>query len=43
MLFTGDLIDGKTAAEWGLALFSSPSDELDDRGMLVFVFGVLPF
>ena len=28
MLFTGDLIDGKTAAEWGLALQSVPAAEL---------------
>ena len=29
MLFTGDLIDGRTAAEWGLALQSVPADALD--------------
>ena len=29
MLFTGDLIDGRTAAEWGLALQSVPVAELD--------------
>ena len=29
MMFTGDLIDGKTAAEWGLALQSVPAVELD--------------
>ena len=29
MLFTGDLIDGRTAAEWGLALQSVPAPELD--------------
>ena len=29
MLFTGDLIDGRTAAEWGLALQSVPAAELD--------------
>ncbi len=29
MMFTGDLIDGKTAAEWGLALQSVPAAELD--------------
>ncbi len=31
MLFTGELIDGRTAAEWGLAVESWPADELDDR------------
>ena len=29
MLFTGDLIDGKTAADWGLALQCVPPDQLD--------------
>ena len=29
MLFTGDLIDGRTAADWGLALQSVPAAELD--------------
>jgi enoyl-CoA hydratase len=29
MLFTGDLIDGRTAADWGLALQSVPAGELD--------------
>ena len=29
MLLTGDLIDGRTAAEWGLALQSVPAGELD--------------
>ena len=29
MLFTGDLIDGHTAADWGLALQSVPAGELD--------------
>jgi enoyl-CoA hydratase len=29
MLFTGDLIDGRTAAEWGLALQSVPAIQLD--------------
>jgi enoyl-CoA hydratase len=29
MLFTGDMIDGRTAAEWGLALQSVPAAELD--------------
>src|SRR3954464_14750414 len=31
LLFTGDLIDGKRAYEWGLALCAPPADELDDR------------
>jgi enoyl-CoA hydratase len=31
MLFTGDLIDGRTAVDWGLAVESWPADELDDR------------
>ena len=30
MLFTGDLIDGRTAADWGLALQAVPADQLDD-------------
>jgi len=29
MLFTGDLIDGRTAADWGLALSSVPLSQLD--------------
>ena len=29
MLFTGDTIDGRTAAEWGLVLQAVPADELD--------------
>jgi enoyl-CoA hydratase len=29
MLFTGDMIDGRTAADWGLALQSVPAAELD--------------
>ena len=29
MLLTGDTIDGRTAAEWGLVLQSVPADELD--------------
>ncbi|WP_028934224.1 crotonase/enoyl-CoA hydratase family protein [Pseudonocardia spinosispora] len=29
MLFTGDTIDGATAAEWGLVLEAVPADELD--------------
>jgi enoyl-CoA hydratase len=31
MLLTGDTIDGKTAAEWGLVLEAVPADELDAR------------
>ncbi|MFD4430899.1 enoyl-CoA hydratase-related protein, partial [Nocardia sp. NPDC058497] len=31
LLFTGDCISGKQAAEWGLAVESWPADELDDR------------
>ncbi|CAM5791478.1 crotonase/enoyl-CoA hydratase family protein [Rhizobacter fulvus] len=31
MMFTGDLIDGRQAAEWGLANFSVPGAELDAR------------
>ncbi len=31
MLFTGDCISGKQAAEWGLAVESCPADELDER------------
>ena len=31
MLFTGDLIDGRTAVDWGLAVESWPADELDER------------
>lgn len=30
LLFTGDLIDGSTAADWGLALEAVPRDELDE-------------
>ena len=30
MLLTGDTIDGRTAAEWGLALESVPAADLDD-------------
>jgi enoyl-CoA hydratase len=31
MLLTGDLIDGATAAEWGLALEAVPAERLDER------------
>jgi enoyl-CoA hydratase len=31
LLFTGDLIDGSTAHEWGLAVDAPPSSELDER------------
>jgi enoyl-CoA hydratase len=31
MLFTGELIDGRTAADWGLAVESWPAAELDER------------
>jgi enoyl-CoA hydratase len=31
LLFTGDLIDGRTAAEWGLAVEAPPAGELDER------------
>ena len=31
LLFTGDLIDGRTAHEWGLAVESPPASELDAR------------
>ena len=31
LLFTGDLIDGRRAREWGLALDAPPARELDDR------------
>jgi enoyl-CoA hydratase len=31
LLFTGDLIDGATALEWGLAVEAPPADELDER------------
>jgi len=31
MLFTGDLIDGRTAVDWGLAVESWPAEELDER------------
>jgi enoyl-CoA hydratase len=31
LLFTGDLIDGRTALEWGLAIEAPPADQLDER------------
>lgn len=31
LLFTGDSIDGETAAEWGLVSEAAPADELEDR------------
>ena len=31
LLFTGDLIDGRTAHEWGLAVEAPPAAELDER------------
>jgi enoyl-CoA hydratase len=31
MLLTGDTIDGRTAAEWGLVLEAAPAEELDAR------------
>ncbi|WP_431962354.1 crotonase/enoyl-CoA hydratase family protein [Nocardia sp. bgisy134] len=31
LLFTGDCLSGKQAAEWGLAVESCPADELDER------------
>ncbi len=31
LLFTGDCLSGKEAQEWGLAIESAPSDELDER------------
>jgi enoyl-CoA hydratase len=31
LLFTGDLIDGRTALEWGLAIEAAPAAELDAR------------
>jgi enoyl-CoA hydratase len=31
LLFTGDLIDGRTAHEWGLAVDAPPAAELDER------------
>ncbi|WP_428523148.1 crotonase/enoyl-CoA hydratase family protein [Roseibium sp.] len=31
LMFTGDLITGTTAAEWGLANISCPADEVDEK------------
>jgi enoyl-CoA hydratase len=31
LLFTGDLIDGRTALDWGLAVEAPPAAELDER------------
>ena len=31
LLFTGDLIDGRTALDWGLAIEAPPASELDER------------
>jgi enoyl-CoA hydratase/carnithine racemase len=31
LLFTGDLIDGRQALDWGLAVEAAPADELDER------------
>jgi enoyl-CoA hydratase len=33
MMFTGDVIDGRTAADWGLANEAAPADQLDVRVM----------
>ena len=35
MMFTGDLIDGRKAAEWGLANFAVPAGELDARTLQI--------
>jgi enoyl-CoA hydratase len=31
LLFTGDLIDGRTALDWGLAIDAAPATQLDER------------
>jgi enoyl-CoA hydratase len=31
LLFTGDVIDGRTAVDWGLAIEAAPAAELDER------------
>jgi enoyl-CoA hydratase len=33
LLLTGDALDGRRAAEWGLACQSAPADELDDAAL----------
>lgn len=33
LMFTGDMIDGRTAAEWGLANMAVPADQLDAATM----------
>jgi enoyl-CoA hydratase len=33
LMFTGDVLDGKTAAEWGLATIAVPLEELEARTM----------
>jgi len=33
MMFTGNMLDGKTAAEWGLANMAVPKDQLEARTM----------
>lgn len=33
LMFTGDVINGRTAADWGLANLSVPASELDDAAM----------
>ena len=33
LMFTGDVLDGRTAASWGLANLAVPADELDARTM----------
>src|SRR3954452_12520077 len=33
VLLTGDPLDGRTAADWGLASEAVPADELDARGL----------
>lgn len=35
MMFTGDVIDGKKAAEWGLATAAVPGDQLESTVMLL--------
>lgn len=33
IMFTGDMIDGRRAADWGLATFCAPASELDQKTM----------